>query len=71
MSKGASPQNRMMDWALRHPEEWEVVLGFANADIERIIYIKDMLTDAGFIELPELLAMRVYRMLAENGDGST
>lgn len=70
-SEGAGPQNRMMRWALEHPQEWDVVLGFVPADSERITYIGKMLTEAGFSELPELMAMRAYRLLSENGDGSS
>ena len=61
----------MMQWALMHPDEWDVVLGFAEADADKVMLIQKQLKAAGFTELPELLAMRAYRLLSDNGSSGS
>lgn len=68
---GGSVGSNMMRWALEHSEEWDIVLGFKKADTEKTLYIGNLLREAGFAELPEMMAMRAYRILAEcDGQGS-
>lgn len=67
---GDSVANRMQRWALMHPDEWEVVLGCADADAEKVMLIQKLLKAAGFTELPELMAVRAYRLLFESGGSS-
>ena len=54
----------MMRWALAHPQEWEIVIGYEKADAQRNMEIQQMLKEAGFSELSEMLAIRVYRLLS-------
>jgi len=54
----------MMRWALDHPQEWEIVIGFEKAGAQRNLEIQQMLKEAGFPELSEMLAIRVYRLLS-------
>lgn len=62
-----SISTNMMRWALDHPDEWEIVIGFEKAGAQRNLEIQQMLKEAGFPELSEMLAIRVYRLLsAEN-----
>lgn len=68
---GESVQNRMQRWALEHPNEWDVVLGVADADAQELLPIIVMLKEAGFAELPELLAMRAYRLLSDSNSSGT
>ena len=70
-SQVGSVQARMMQWALMHPDEWDVVLGFAEADADKVMLIQKQLKAAGFTELPELLAMRAYRLLSDNGSSGS
>ena len=70
-SDGESSSAKMMRWALEHPEEWDVVLGFTKADFTRTMFISKQLREAGFTELPELMAMRGYRLLSPEDGGSS
>lgn len=55
----------MMRWALDHPGDWEIVIGFEKAGAQRNLEIQQMLKAAGFPELSEMIAIRVYRLLSE------
>lgn len=56
---------RMMRFALAYPDEWDVVMGSAPATVAQTFAVRIPLLEAGFTELPELMAMRVHRMLED------
>ncbi len=56
--------SHMMQWALDHPQEWEIVIGLKRADPQRNLEIQQMLKQAGFTELSEMISIRIYRLLS-------
>lgn len=65
MSKNNDSNTKMMQWALDHPDEWDIVIGLEKADAQRNLAIQQMLKQAGFPELSEMIAVRAYRLLSD------
>lgn len=55
----------MMKWALDHPAEWDIVIGLKEADAQKNLEVQQMLKQAGFTELSEMIAIRAYRLLGD------
>lgn len=59
-------EKRLEDWAVRFPQEWDVVCGIRMAGLQENIRISAMLLEAGFDELHFMFLRRIsYLMVGE------
>lgn len=57
---------KVLKWAKEHPQEWNVVCGIQDADLDENLTIAGMLRDERFYELCLMLTIRATMMLLED-----
>lgn len=53
---------KVMAWARKHWEEWEIVCGIRVTSMEMNIEIAKLLKEAELFELSEMMTLRAYQM---------
>lgn len=56
---------KVLKWAGEHPQEWNVVCGLQDADLEKNLTIAEMLQDGEFYELGLMMTVRAITMRLE------
>lgn len=62
MKQNMKPSVALIQWALDHFEEWEILCGLRPASAERNWEIFELVRRDGLEELTQLMASRIYGM---------
>ncbi len=64
--QGGQYNEKLTTWALEHKKEWEIVCGIRLTGIETNLQILEMLKEAGFYELRDMIIYRIYYCMYED-----
>lgn len=57
---------KLTNWALEHKVEWEIICGIRTTGIKTNIRILEMVKEAGFKELRDMIVYRIYYCMYED-----
>jgi hypothetical protein len=58
--------DKLTSWALEHKKEWEIICGIRISGIDTNLKILEMVKDAGFKELRDMIVYRIYYCMYED-----
>lgn len=58
--------DKLTEWALEHKKEWEIICGIRLTGIDTYLKILEMVKQAGFQELRNMITYRIYYCLYED-----
>lgn len=58
--------DKLTVWALEHKKEWEIICGIRITGLDTNLKILKMMKEAGFQELRDMLAYRIYYCMYED-----
>lgn len=58
--------DKLTSWALEHKKEWEIICGIRISGINTNLKILEMVKEAGFRELRDMIVYRIYYCMYED-----
>lgn len=64
--QGNQYNEKLTLWSLEHKKEWEIICGIRITGLDTNLKILEMIKTAGFRELRDMMAFRIYYCMYED-----